>query len=91
MTSNTLQGQEKNTQDNHKKNTEETVNFSMKDVCDKGIHVDSVLGHMEDGVENPTTTLRGKDIRDKSEWELSMAVSLFAEEILNWAQDVEEA
>lgn len=73
----------------YKKNTQETLEFSMKDVCDKIIHADRVLRHMDDGVEKPTTTLRGKDNRDKSEWELSMSVSLFAEAVLNWAQDVD--
>ena len=74
----------------YKKNVESTVNFSMKDVCDKIIHADSISRPMEKGVEKQTTTLRGKDNRDKSEWELSMSVSLFAEAVLNWAQDVEE-
>lgn len=74
----------------HKKNVEQNAKFSMKDVCDKIIHADSISRHMEKGVEKPTTTLWGKDNRDKSEWELSMSVSLFAEAVLNWAQDVEE-
>ena len=74
----------------HKKDIEENVAFSMKDVCDKIIHADSVSRYMEKGVEKPTTALRGKDNRDKSEWELSMSVSLFAEGVLNWVQDIEE-
>ncbi len=74
----------------YKKNVEENVYFSIKDVCDKIIHADSISRPMEKGVEKPTTTLRGKDNRDKSEWELSMSVNLFAEAVLNWAQDVEE-
>ena len=74
----------------HKKDIEENVAFSMKDVCDKIIHADSVSRYMEKGVEKPTTALRGKGNRDKSEWELSMSVSLFAEGVLNWVQDIEE-
>ena len=74
-----------------KQNIEENLCFSIKDVCDKIIHADRISRHMEKGVEKPTTTLRGKDNRDKSEWELSMSVSLFAEAVLNWVQDIEES
>ena len=73
-----------------KDNVEENVEFSMKDLCDKIIHADSISRPMEKGVEKQITTLRGKDNRDKSEWELSISVSLFAEGVLNWAQDVEK-
>ncbi|MEX2491301.1 MAG: hypothetical protein WD425_06035 [Nitrospirales bacterium] len=73
----------------YKKNTEETIVFSMKDVCDKIIHADTVFVTMEEGLVKPTTTLRGKDNRDKSEWELPMSVSQFAEAVLNWVQDVD--
>lgn len=75
----------------YRNSAEETIKFSMKDVCDKIIHADSVCRHLESGVEKPTTTLRGRDNRDSSEWELSMSVSLFAEAVLNWAQDIDEA
>ncbi|MEX2295918.1 MAG: hypothetical protein WD715_00775 [Dongiaceae bacterium] len=63
----------------YKQNNEEPVAFSMKDVCDKIIHAVSVSRHLEKGVERPTTTLRGTDNRENSDWELSMSVSLFAE------------
>ncbi|MEQ8354155.1 MAG: hypothetical protein RH942_01345 [Kiloniellaceae bacterium] len=66
-----------------------TVQFSIKDVCDKIIHSDRVMRQMEKGVEKPTTTFQGRDGRDKSDWELSMSVSLFTEAVLNWVQDVE--
>lgn len=73
----------------YKQKQEETLNFSIKDVCDKIIHADEVSRYLENGVEKPTTTLQGKDNRDKSKWELSMSVSLFAEGVLNWVRDVE--
>jgi len=71
----------------YRQSDEETVKFSMKDVCDKIIHADSISRYLEPGVEKPTTTLKGKDSRDQSEWELSMSVSLFAEGVLNWIED----
>ncbi len=74
----------------YKDNVEENVEFSMKDLCDKIIHADSISRPMEKDVERQITTLRGRDHRDKSEWELGISVSLFAEGVLNWAQDVEE-
>lgn len=73
----------------HEGNVEKNVAFSMKDVCDKVIHADNVSRHLEDGVEKPTTSLQGQQAG--TEWELSMSVSLFAEAVLNWVQDVEEA
>lgn len=70
-------------------NQEETVNFSIKDVCDKIIHADSVSRHMEPELRHPTTSFRGIDHRNKSTWELSMSVSLFAEAVLNWIHHTE--
>jgi hypothetical protein len=74
----------------YKNNTEESLGFSFKDVCDKIIHASTVSRHLEHGVQKPTTTLRGRAQDNKSEWELSISVSLFAEVVLNWVQDVEE-
>lgn len=68
----------------YKNNREETLNFSMKDVCDKIIHADSIIRYLEPDVQLPTTTFSGADPRSNSTWELSMSVSLFAEAILNW-------
>ena len=73
----------------HEDNVEKNISFSMKDVCDKIIHADSVSRHLEDGVEKPTTSLRGR--LGGIEWELSMSVSLFTEAVLNWVQDIEDA
>ena len=69
---------------------EETLNFSIKDVCDKIIHADTVSRYLEPGVPHPTTTFCGKDNRDKSTWEFSMSVTLFVEGVLEWLQDAEK-
>ena len=74
----------------YKNNAEESLGFSFKDVCDKIIHASTVSRHLEHGVQKPTTTLRGRAQDNKSEWELSISVSLFAEAVLNWVQDVEK-
>ena len=75
---------------NYKNNAENPLEFSFKDVCDKIIHASTVSRHLERGVQKPTTTLRGQAQGNKFEWELSISVSLFAEAVLNWVQDVEE-
>lgn len=72
----------------YKDNGKETLNFSIKDVCDKIIHADGVNRYLEPGISRPTTTLCGKE-RDKS-WELSMSVTLFVEGVLEWLQDADE-
>lgn len=70
-------------------NQEETVNFSIKDVCDKIVHADSVSRYMEPEIQHPTTSFRGKDLRSNSTWELSMSVNLFTEAVLNWIHHIE--
>lgn len=74
-----------------KNDAEESVAFTIKDVCDKIIHADSVSRPMEKDVQKQTTTLQGTDPRDSSEWELGFSVSMFAEGVLNWVQNIEEA
>lgn len=71
----------------HDKSTEESLLFSIKDVCDKIIHAEAISRQLEQGVEKPTTTLRGR--HDKAEWELSLSMSLFTEGVLNWVQDAQ--
>jgi len=74
----------------YKKNgKEETINFSMKDVCDKIIHAERISRQLETGVQKPTTSLLGTNNRDKSNWELSMSLSLFSEAVLNWIHSVD--
>lgn len=71
------------------KSAEVSENFSIKDVCDKIIHANSVQKYLSADDEKPTTTLSGQ-AQDKSTWQLSMSVSLFTEGVLNWIDDVEE-
>jgi hypothetical protein len=71
--------------------TEETVVFSIKDICDKIIHADSIFRCLDSGVEKPTTTIKGRDTRNQSEWELSISISLFAEGVLNWIDSFQES
>ena len=73
----------------YKNGKEQSATFSIKDVCDKIIHANTVSRHLECGDKVPTTTLQGQ-AQDKSEWEMSMSVSLFAEAVLNWVQDVQD-
>ena len=68
--------------------TEQSVEFSMKDVCDKIIHALSIEKDLGGEMENAATTLCGKGA-DGAEWELSISVRLFAEAVLNWLRDVE--
>lgn len=69
-----------------KNGNEENAIFSIKDVCDKIIHADTIYRDMEKGVQKPVTTLSGK--QGEYKWELHLSVSLFAEAILNWIQDI---
>ena len=72
------------------KDFDEAVEFSIKDVCDKIIHAESFSRTLEQGVEKPTTTVRGTE-QSGREWELSLSVSLFAEGVLNWVEHVAKA
>lgn len=72
----------------YKNNTEETITFSVKDICDKIIHANKISRTLEPGISLPTTTFHGCDI-DKSKWELSISVTLFMEGVLSWLQDIE--
>lgn len=67
---------------------EEPALFSIKDVCDKIIHANKVVRHLEAGVREPTTTFIGTE--RKVQWELSMSISLFSEAILNWLECANE-
>ncbi|BAZ94906.1 cation/multidrug efflux pump [Thiohalobacter thiocyanaticus] len=75
----------------YRNNADLLTNFSIKDVCDKIIHADSVSRYLENGVKIPTTTFRGAEQEGKRSWELSMSVSLFSEGVLNWIDGVESA
>ena len=70
---------------------EKTLAFSIKDVCDKIIHADTISRYLELGISKPSTSFCGKDSRDNSTWECAISVTLFVEGVLEWLQDVEEA
>jgi hypothetical protein len=72
----------------YKQTEESIINVSIKDICDKIIHADSVSRFLEQGIDKPTTTLQGR--YKGNNWELSMSVSLFAEAVLNWVQIVQK-
>ncbi|MGC8495343.1 MAG: hypothetical protein ACP5SH_26820 [Syntrophobacteraceae bacterium] len=72
----------------YKGGAEEPALFTIKDICDKIIHADSVSKFLENGIEKATITLRGKQ-RDV-EWELGFSVNLFCEGVLNWLQGIHE-
>lgn len=61
--------------------------FNVKDVCDKIIHADYIVRHLEKGEvdSNSKTTfqIRGKHPKDGS-WALGISIELFCVGILNW-------
>lgn len=64
---------------------EESQDFTVKDVCDKIIHANSVQKYLEFGIPKPTTTLEG--IHGKIKWQFSFSVSIFIEGVLNWLDE----
>lgn len=62
----------------------ETVDFNVKDVCDKIIHAKEVSRFLEKDVPNPVTFLRGT--YNGKNWEQSISITLFTEGILNWSE-----
>ncbi len=74
---------------NEENGKEVALTFTIKDVCDKIIHADSLHRELENGVKIPLTILKGRG-RGGVYWELSLSGSLFAEAILNWVEDLEK-
>ncbi|HYB49521.1 MAG TPA: hypothetical protein VED47_00290 [Burkholderiaceae bacterium] len=68
--------------------SEESVEFSMKDVCGKIIHAVTFEKYLEAQSERSPTTLSGKT-QDGTGRELSLFVSEFAEAVWNWARGTE--
>lgn len=56
--------------------------FSVKDVCDKIIHADSIERPIEAGVKNGTITLTGKNHEQR--WTLHLSLAMFCEYILGF-------
>jgi len=68
--------------------SEESVEFSMKDVCGKIIHAVTFEKYLEAQSERSPTTLSGKT-QDGTGRKLSLFVSRSAEAVWNWARDTE--
>jgi len=66
---------------------EEIQLFTIKDVCDKIIHADSVTRPLDDGTRQPITQIRG--IQKGTPWTLHISTSLFCEGVLNWLEALE--
>lgn len=56
--------------------------FTIKDVCDKIIHADSITRPLDDGTAQPVTQVRGK--YQGVPWVLHISTGLFCEGVLNW-------
>lgn len=63
--------------------------FSIKDVCDKLIHADAVERKFTDSESGLLTILRGSHRR--SPWTFHISISLFADSVLNWLDDLPDA
>lgn len=68
----------------------ESLDFNAKDVSDKIIHAREISRDLEEGVQDPTTLLRGTT-QSGDRWEQSISITLFAEGILNGIQDLSKA
>lgn len=70
-----------------------TESFTIKDVCDKIIHAESVERDFLDGNYGSITTIRGsrRNLKNQELWTLSISISLFTQAILNWLEEVPEA
>ncbi len=68
------------------KGKEASHSFTIKDICDKVIHADEVERIVADGNNGQITVLRGKQL-GKS-WQLHFSISLFAEGVLNWLDEI---
>lgn len=72
------------------KKGEVSETFTVKDVCDKIIHANTVRKFLHPEDPKPTTTLEGTEQRG-TKWQLSFSVSLFIEGVLNWLDTQSEA
>jgi len=70
--------------------TEEPIEFSMKEACEKIIDALTIEKDLGEEIEKATTTFCGRDC-DGVQWEFSISVRLFAEAVLNWVRDMEGA
>lgn len=56
--------------------------FTIKDVCDKIIHAESITRPLDDGTAQPVTQVRGR--HQDVPWVLHISTGLFCEGVLNW-------
>jgi len=63
--------------------------FTLKDACDKIIHANSIVRRFEGQSQKPKTILEGTG-PGKDQWTLSFLLSLLADCVLWWLEDVEE-
>lgn len=63
--------------------------FTLKDACDKIIHADSVVRRFEGKSQKPQTILEGTG-PGKDRWTLSFSLSLLADCVLWWLEDIED-
>jgi hypothetical protein len=63
--------------------------ITIKDVCDKIIHAESVERPLDDGTAQPMTKVRGK--QQGVTWVLHISTGLFCEGVLNWLASIESS
>jgi len=68
---------------------EEIRDYTIKDVCDKIIHADSITRPLNDGTAQPITQIRGKHRGEP--WTLHISTGLFCEGLLNWLEALSAA
>ncbi len=68
------------------KERDETRPFTIKDVCDKIIHADSV-GRLVNRPEEARTVLELTGKQRSENWTLSISVEMFCEYVLRWLDD----
>jgi hypothetical protein len=71
-------------------NAKDRASVTIKDICDKLIHADSIERELESlkyPDKKPTTTING--IHGKKQWALDISVSLFCESVLNWVNEID--
>lgn len=68
---------------------EEIKAFTIKDICDKIIHANTVSRPLDDGTAQPITQIRG--VRNGIPWALHISTSLFCEGVLNWIASIDLA
>ncbi|HEY1102703.1 MAG TPA: hypothetical protein VGE70_04690 [Burkholderiaceae bacterium] len=66
---------------------EEIRVFTIKDVCDKVIHAESITRPLNDGTAQPITQVRGTHLGVP--WVLHISTGLFCEGVLNWIESID--